>query len=292
MHDNRVGSGGSASWTSAARAGPCARSSRCSAARLAHRAEPAPSARQPRQLGSRRRPARSPAPCSGVAPAEPRRTRGLRRRLALKVFAPPRRTPVCARGACCRLVLPPSRSSASSERRGERRRVGRIVARCVNLARLDVRGTNVERRHRGIRARRACAPRLRSRCSALLDDASRPRKPAGRAPEIDPSMHTLAGVEGIEALAEVPRCAGCASRATPRSPRRRSGAWRRGRPRPARCGGAAGEEALRLLGGSWGRAASTSWGTTSRGPRAGMSTRSRVGSGMAEWSSGRWPTDR
>ena len=87
--------------------------------------------------------------------------------------------------------------------------LARIAARCVNLARLDVRGTTVSREGIAAFARDArCAPRLRSLllggCDSL-DDARRYAAVASRCGallEIDLSMHTLVGVEGIEALAE------------------------------------------------------------------------------------------
>ena len=179
--------------------------------------------------------------------------------LALKVFAPP-----AADAPAARAAAPAGAAagvfSALEELSFQRNAavnddvLARIAARCVNLARLDVRGTTVSREGIAAFARDArCAPRLRSLllggCDSLDDAAlAAVASRCGALLEIDLSMHTLVGVEGIEALAEgAARCAGCASRATPRSPRRRSGAWRRGGARDAQRGAvrARGEEALR-----------------------------------------------
>ena len=84
--------------------------------------------------------------------------------------------------------------------------LARIAARCVNLARLDVRGTTVSREGIAAFARDArCAPRLRSLLLGAVDVdafASAVASRCGALLEIDLSMHTLVGVEGIEALAE------------------------------------------------------------------------------------------
>ena len=80
--------------------------------------------------------------------------------------------------------------------------------RGASTSRLDVRGTTVSREGIAAFARDArCAPRLRSLllggCDSLDDAAlAAVASRCGALLEIDLSMHTLVGVEGIEALAE------------------------------------------------------------------------------------------
>ena len=133
--------------------------------------------------------------------------------LALTVFAPPAADAPAARAAA------PAGAAAgvfsALEELSFRRNaavnddvLARIAARCVNLARLDVRGTTVSREGIAAFARDArCAPRLRSLllggCDSLDDAAlAAVASRCGALLEIDLSMHTLVGVEGIEALAE------------------------------------------------------------------------------------------
>ena len=133
--------------------------------------------------------------------------------LALKVFAPP-----AADAPAARAAAPAGAAagvfSALEELSFQRNAavnddvLARIAARCVNLARLDVRGTTVSREGIAAFARDArCAPRLRSLllggCDSLDDAAlAAVASRCGALLEIDLSMHTLVGVEGIEALAE------------------------------------------------------------------------------------------
>ena len=133
--------------------------------------------------------------------------------LALKVFAPP-----AADAPAARAAAPAGGAagvfSALEELSFQRNAavnddvLARIAARCVNLARLDVRGTTVSREGIAAFARDArCAPRLRSLllggCDSLDDAAlAAVASRCGALLEIDLSMHTLVGVEGIEALAE------------------------------------------------------------------------------------------
>ena len=135
--------------------------------------------------------------------------------LALKVFAPqngPAADAPAANGA--RRPTPDGVFAALEELSFQRNAavnddvLARIAARCVNLARLDVRGTAVSREGIAAFARDArCAPRLRSLllggCDSLDDAAlAAVASRCGALLEIDLSMHTLVGVEGIEALAE------------------------------------------------------------------------------------------
>jgi hypothetical protein len=84
----------------------------------------------------------------------------------------------------------------------------RIAAKCVNLSRIDVRGTAISKQ--GIEAfveSAPCASKLNSLllggCDSLDDDALRRVARNCRAlVELDLSMHALVGVLGIEALAE------------------------------------------------------------------------------------------
>ena len=131
--------------------------------------------------------------------------------LALKVFAPP-----AADAPAARAAAPAGAAagvfSALEELSFQRNAavnddvLARIAARCVNLARLDVRGTTVSREGIAAFARDArCAPRLRSLllggCDSLDDAAlAAVASRCGALLEIDLSMHTLVGVEGIEAL--------------------------------------------------------------------------------------------
>ena len=86
--------------------------------------------------------------------------------------------------------------------------LARIAAKCVNLVRIDVRGTAISRQ--GIEAfveSAPCASKLNSLllggCDSLDDDALRRVARNCRAlVELDLSMHALVGVLGIEALAE------------------------------------------------------------------------------------------
>lgn len=133
--------------------------------------------------------------------------------LALKVFAPPAAD---APAACAAAPAGAAAGvfSALEELSFQRNAavnddvLARIAARCVNLARLDVRGTTVSREGIAAFARDArCAPRLRSLllggCDSLDDAAlAAVASRCGALLEIDLSMHTLVGVEGIEALAE------------------------------------------------------------------------------------------
>ena len=133
--------------------------------------------------------------------------------LALKVFAPPAADAPAARAAAPAGAAA-SVFSALEELSFQRNAavnddvLARIAARCVNLARLDVRGTTVSREGIAAFARDArCAPRLRSLllggCDSLDDAAlAAVASRCGALLEIDLSMHTLVGVEGIEALAE------------------------------------------------------------------------------------------
>ena len=132
--------------------------------------------------------------------------------LALKVFAPPAADAPAARAAPAGAAA--GVFSALEELSFQRNAavnddvLARIAARCVNLARLDVRGTTVSREGIAAFARDArCAPRLRSLllggCDSLDDAAlAAVASRCGALLEIDLSMHTLVGVEGIEALAE------------------------------------------------------------------------------------------
>ena len=86
--------------------------------------------------------------------------------------------------------------------------LARIAAMCVNLSRIDVRGTAISRQ--GVAAfveSAPCASKLNSLllggCDSLDDDAlRRVARRCGALVELDLSMHGLVGVEGIEALAE------------------------------------------------------------------------------------------
>ena len=135
--------------------------------------------------------------------------------LALKVFAPqngPAADAPAANGA--RRPTPDGVFAALEELSFQRNAavnddvLARIAAKCVNLARLDVRGTTVSRE--GIAAfahRSPCAPRLRSLllggCNSLDDAAlAAVASRCGALLELDLSMHNLVGVQGIEALAE------------------------------------------------------------------------------------------
>ena len=129
--------------------------------------------------------------------------------LALKVFAPPTADDLATNaetpaGVFCALEeLSFQRNAAVNDDV-----LARIAAKCVNLARLDVRGTTVSRE--GIAAfahRSPCAPRLRSLllggCNSLDDAAlAAVASRCGALLELDLSMHNLVGVQGIEALAE------------------------------------------------------------------------------------------
>ena len=133
--------------------------------------------------------------------------------LALKVFAPPAADAPAARAAAPAGAAA-SVFSALEELSFQRNAavnddvLARIAARCVNLARLDVRGTAVSREGIAAFARDArCAPRLRSLllggCDSLDDAAlAAVASRCGALLELDLSMHTLVGVGGIEALAE------------------------------------------------------------------------------------------
>ena len=135
----------------------------------AHRAEPRLHARQPRQLGPRRRLRRGRrrrARVRSSAPAEPRRTRGLRRAVprAEGVRAARGGRAGSARGWAAGAAA--GVFSALEELSFQRNAavnddvLARIAARCVNLARLDVRGTTVSREGIAAFARDArCAPR-------------------------------------------------------------------------------------------------------------------------------------
>ena len=135
--------------------------------------------------------------------------------LALKVFAPqngPAADAPAANGA--RRPTPDGVFAALEELSFQRNAavnddvLARIAAECMNITRLDLRGTTVSRE--GIAAfatRSPCAPRLRSLllggCDSLDDAAlAAVASRCGALLEIDLSMHTLVGVEGIEALAE------------------------------------------------------------------------------------------
>jgi len=133
--------------------------------------------------------------------------------LALKVFAPPAADApaACAAapaGAAAGVFFALEELSFQRNAAVNDDVLARIAARCVNLARLDVRGTTVSREGIAAFARDArCAPRLRSLllggCDSLDDAAlAAVASRCGALLEIDLSMHTLVGVEGIEALAE------------------------------------------------------------------------------------------
>ena len=127
--------------------------------------------------------------------------------LALKVFAPAARAAAPA-GAAAGVFSALEELSFQRNAAVNDDVLARIAARCVNLARLDVRGTTVSREGIAAFARDArCAPRLRSLllggCDSLDDAAlAAVASRCGALLEIDLSMHTLVGVEGIEALAE------------------------------------------------------------------------------------------
>ena len=126
--------------------------------------------------------------------------------LALKVFAPPAADAPAARAAAPAGAAA-SVFSALEELSFQRNAavnddvLARIAARCVNLARLDVRGTAVSREGIAAFARDArCAPRLRSLllggCDSLDDAAlAAVASRCGALLEIDLSMHTLVGVD-------------------------------------------------------------------------------------------------
>ena len=135
--------------------------------------------------------------------------------LALKVFAPqngPAADAPAANGA--RRPTPDGVFAALEELSFQRNAavnddvLARIAAECMNITRLDLRGTTVSRE--GIAAfatRSPCAPRLRSLllggCDSLDDAAlAAVASRCGALLELDLSMHTLVGVGGIEALAE------------------------------------------------------------------------------------------
>ena len=135
--------------------------------------------------------------------------------LALKVFAPqngPAADAPAANGA--RRPTPDGVFAALEELSFQRNAavnddvLARIAAECINITRLDLRGTTVSRE--GIAAfatRSPCAPRLRSLllggCDSLDDAAlAAVASRCGALLELDLSMHTLVGVGGIEALAE------------------------------------------------------------------------------------------
>ena len=135
--------------------------------------------------------------------------------LALKVFAPqngPAADAPAANGA--RHPTPDGVFAALEELSFQRNAavnddvLARIAAECMNITRLDLRGTTVSRE--GIAAfatRSPCAPRLRSLllggCDSLDDAAlAAVASRCGALLELDLSMHTLVGVGGIEALAE------------------------------------------------------------------------------------------
>ena len=135
--------------------------------------------------------------------------------LALKVFAPRDRFAADAPAANgARRPTPDGVFAALEELSFQRNAavnddvLARIAAACMNITRLDLRGTTVSRE--GIAAfatRSPCAPRLRSLllggCDSLDDAAlAAVASRCGALLELDLSMHTLVGVGGIEALAE------------------------------------------------------------------------------------------